>query len=223
MRVAATLTSPVVKPSRLIQDQALRPRRMPGNLGDAQQLGRILVVEDERIVALDLVRTLEDLGYAVVGSVATGEAAIARVAEAAPDIVLMDIRLAGALDGIGAADWIRKNRGIPVIFLTAHADDETLRRAKQTDPSGYLAKPFRADDLRCAIEIALHKQEIDDRLRERERWLAEALRTANHGDGGDGSARTAPSGRVAEALLGLPDDVDLGRRLDDIMHLVDGG
>jgi signal transduction histidine kinase/AmiR/NasT family two-component response regulator len=193
--------------------------------GDGPQLGRILVVEDERIVALDLVRTLEDLGYAVVGSVATGEAAIARVTETAPDIVLMDIRLAGALDGIGAADWIRKNRGVPVIFLTAHADDETLRRAKQTAPSGYLTKPFRATDLRCAIEIALHKQEIDDRLRERERWLATTLRSAkdDEDDGGDDGARSPRSGPVAEALFGWPHDEDLGRRLGDIMRLVGHG
>src|SRR4051812_48525521 len=104
---------------------------MPAEVQDREPLGRILVVEDERIVALDLVRTLEDLGYEVLDSVATGEAAIARAAELSPDIVLMDIRLAGRIDGIVAADQIRSARDVPVIYLTAHADDDTLRRAKQ--------------------------------------------------------------------------------------------
>lgn len=140
-----------------------------------EQLGRILVVEDERIVALDLVTTLGDLGYAVIGSVATGEAAIAAAQQTAADVVLMDIRLAGSIDGIQAAQQIRSHCDIPIIFLTAHADADTLRRAKDAEPFGYLIKPFKSAELRCAIEIAMHRHDIDRRLRERERWLAERV------------------------------------------------
>src|SRR3954471_14841953 len=116
---------------------------MLDNSDAGEQLGRVLVVEDERIVALDLVNTLEDLGYAVVDSVATGEAAVVRAGEIAPDVVLMDIRLAGAMGGIPAADEVRERHAIPIIFLTAHADDDTLRRAAQSEPFGYLVKPFK--------------------------------------------------------------------------------
>jgi signal transduction histidine kinase len=145
---------------------------MSASVDDREQLGRILVVEDERIVALDLVATLGDLGYVVIGSVSTGEDAVVCAQQNAPDVVLMDIRLAGTLDGIHAAQRIREVRDIPIIFLTAHADDDTLRRAKSAEPFGYLVKPFRAAELRCAIEIAMHRHDIDRRLREREHWLA---------------------------------------------------
>jgi PAS domain S-box-containing protein len=190
--------------------------------GDAgRPLGRVLVVEDERIVALDLVNTLEDLGYAVVGSVSTGEAAVARAGESAPDVVLMDVRLAGAMDGVHAADEIRKSHGIPIIFLTAHADNDTLRRAAQTEPFGYLVKPFKGAELHCAIEIAVRRHEIDTQLRARERWLASTLRSI--GDGvvaTDTAQRVTLMNPVAEALTGWCHDDALGRRLDDIMRLV---
>ena len=192
---------------------------MSADAQDREQLGRILVVEDERIVALDLVRTLEDLGYVVLDSVATGEAAIARAAELRPDAVLMDIRLAGEIDGILAADQIRSARDIPVIYLTAHADDETLRRAKQTGPSAYIVKPFKAVELRCALEIALHKHEIDSRLRARQRSLATTLRSLGNGGPADVASRGEPMVAVTDALAGWPEG-ELGQRLGAITRLV---
>jgi DNA-binding NarL/FixJ family response regulator len=131
----------------------------------------ILIVEDERLVALDLASTLKEIGYSVVGSVSTGEAAIEQAIKLCPDLVLMDIRLAGELDGIQAALQIQEKADIPIIYLTAYSDDPTLTRAKATGPFGYLVKPFRAPELRCAIEIGLHRQEIESQLRQEQKKL----------------------------------------------------
>jgi len=135
----------------------------------ARQAARILVVEDERIVALDLAATLRRLGYRVEGPVDTGERAVATARATRPDLVLMDIRLRGAMDGVAAAALISEESESPVVFLTAHSDVETLQRAKSASPYSYLIKPFRQDDLRCTIEVSLHRREVELRLRERER------------------------------------------------------
>jgi len=165
--------------------------------------GRILVVEDERIVARDLEGALTELGYVVPAAVATGEEAIERARDLQPDVVLMDIRLPGAIDGIQAATSIRAERDIPIIYLTAHSDDETLRRAMQTEPFGYLVKPFSPPQLRCAIEIALHRGEINARLRERQQWLAARLRCGESAPvGEDAAPRVSYLNLVAEALAG---------------------
>jgi light-regulated signal transduction histidine kinase (bacteriophytochrome) len=136
---------------------------------------RIMVVEDERILALDLAETLDELGYTVVGVASRGEEAIELAGRLDPQLILMDVRLAGEIDGITAAETIRDEHDVPVVFLTAHADDDTLHRATRTDASAYLVKPFKPPDLRCVIEIALHKHAADVRLRENERWLEQTL------------------------------------------------
>jgi signal transduction histidine kinase len=164
---------------------------------------RILVVEDERIVARDLASALTDLGYSVPATVATGEDAISRARDLRPDLVLMDIRLAGAIDGVQAASSVRQDQDIPVIYLTAHSDDETLRRAMQTEPVGYLVKPFSTPQLRCAIEIALNRREINTRLHQRHEWLASTLRSVGEADGSDNRGTNASClSAVAEALAG---------------------
>lgn len=122
---------------------------------------RVLVVEDESIVALDLERSLKRMGYEVVGVVQSGEDAVRKAEEARPTIVFMDIRLRGAMSGVDAAREIRRRQGIPVIYLTAYSDEETLQRAKETEPYGYLLKPFDESDLRTALEVALHKHRIE--------------------------------------------------------------
>jgi DNA-binding NtrC family response regulator len=126
---------------------------------------RVLIVEDEAIVALDIRRQLESLGYEVVGTAATSQKAREMARQSLPDIVLMDIHLADGGDGIETARQIRCDRPVPVVFLTAYADPETLTRAKETQPYGYIVKPFHEDDLRTTVEIALHKGRIDDALR----------------------------------------------------------
>ena len=127
---------------------------------------KILVVEDEVIVAEDIGFRLKKLGYIVTATVASGEEAIEKIAENRPDLVLMDIVLKGDMDGVTAAEKIRNRVDIPTVFLTAYADDQTLQRAKLTNPFGYIIKPFQQNDLRVAIEIALHRHEIETKMQE---------------------------------------------------------
>ncbi|MEQ9233706.1 hybrid sensor histidine kinase/response regulator [Coleofasciculus sp. E2-BRE-01] len=126
---------------------------------------RLLIVEDEEIVAFDIETTLQTLGYEVVGIVTTGEEAIATATQTKPDLVLMDIQLPGKLDGVEAAKEISQRLNIPVVYLTAHADQPTLKRAKITAPFGYLLKPFQEDELKTTIEIALSRHQSEERLR----------------------------------------------------------
>nr|WP_315489244.1 response regulator [uncultured Rhodoferax sp.] len=127
---------------------------------------RILVVEDEAIVARDIASQLELLGYQVVGRAVRGEDAVARALALRPDLVLMDIQLAGDMDGISAAQVLREQAMIPVVFLTAFASDETLERAKRVEPYGYILKPFSERELRTVLEMALYKCEAEAKLRE---------------------------------------------------------
>lgn len=117
---------------------------------------KILVVEDEVIISKDIQQSLKQLGYEVCGSANTGELAIELAEELSPDLILMDIVLKGKLSGVEAVEEIKKSMDIPVIFLTAYADENTLDRAKKTEPSGYITKPFKESDLKITIEIALH-------------------------------------------------------------------
>ena len=118
----------------------------------------ILIVEDEAVTAVGLKRELTALGYQVVGMADTAEDAVHAAEEHKPDLVLMDITLAGVVDGVTAATAIRGSLGLPVVFLTAHADSVTLQRAMFAGPFGYLLKPFTNDELKAAIEVALHKR-----------------------------------------------------------------
>lgn len=117
----------------------------------------VLVVEDESIVSKDIQHSLKKLGYSVVGAASTGEKAIELATSTHPDIILMDIMLKGDMNGIEAADEIRKSYSIPVIFLTAYADESTLSKAKVTEPYGYILKPFKEIDLHTTIEMAIYK------------------------------------------------------------------
>ncbi len=133
---------------------------------------RILVVEDEAIVAMALQARLENLGYAVVNVTASGEEAIVHAAELSPDLVLMDIRLAGAIDGIQAAEQIRVRYDIPVVYLTAYADQATLQRAKLTGPYSYLIKPVEESALHTAVEVALFKHGMERALKRSDQLTA---------------------------------------------------
>lgn len=121
---------------------------------------KVLIAEDEAVVALDIAHELESAGYTVVGQVSNGQAAIDSTAELRPDVVLLDITMPGEVDGIQAAEAIGKRFGTPVIFVTAHSDEATLQRAKLTRPSGYVMKPFEPNELRANIEIALHRAKV---------------------------------------------------------------
>ena len=122
------------------------------------RLPRILIVEDEPIIAADLQDRLEQLNYAVIGNVDSGEEALRHIAREQPDLILMDVQLAGVLDGVETAITIRKNYDIPLIFLTSNSDDGTFGRARQAAPRAFLSKPFRGRDLSFAIELALREE-----------------------------------------------------------------
>jgi two-component system cell cycle sensor histidine kinase/response regulator CckA len=138
---------------------------------------KILVVEDEALIAADIQQTLIGLGFEVPATVDTGAAALESVDELRPSLVLMDIKLRGKMDGIAAAAEIRSRFGTPVVFLTSHSDEATLSRAVATEPYGYLLKPFADRELRTAIIVALQKHELESRLATRERWFSTTLRS----------------------------------------------
>jgi len=129
---------------------------------------RILIAEDETIVAMDIKRRLTTLGHEVLGIVSTADDCIRFAIEQKPDLILMDIILKGKNDGIVAAEEIKANLNIPIVFLTAHSDDNTIQRAKLTEPYGYIIKPFEIKDLQSTIEIALYKYKMEARLTESE-------------------------------------------------------
>jgi len=161
---------------------------------------RILIVEDEFIVAEDLARMLKSLGYEVAGPAATAEKALNIIATSNPDLVLMDIALKGGRDGIDAAAEIRRTSNKPVIFVTALGDPGTLQRAKRSEPYGFLYKPFEQRDIYAAIETALNRHSLEKALRESEerncRAAEELQRLASHLE----SVRESERARIARQL-----------------------
>ncbi len=122
---------------------------------------RIMIVEDESIVAMGIKHKLEDLGYDVVGIVATGEGAVKTALKTVPDLILMDIVLKGDLDGIEAAQQIHKHQDTPIIYITAYSDEEVLERARITEPYGYILKPFKKSEINANIQMAIYKHKKD--------------------------------------------------------------
>jgi two-component system cell cycle sensor histidine kinase/response regulator CckA len=181
----------------------------------------ILVVEDERVIARDLQRLLQRLGYHVAALAATGPDAIAHATVHRPDLVLMDIRLQGAMDGVEAAEVIQKQFDVPVVYLTAFADDATRQRARRTAPYGYLVKPFDERTLQATIEMAFARHAHDRQMSERGQWLAAGLTTL-----GDAIVMTDVHGQItflnpaAEALLHCT-QAAIGKAIADVAILHD--
>lgn len=183
---------------------------------------RILVVEDENIVAQDIQLTLTQLGYEVPTPVASGEAVLACLEKIHPDLVLMDIHLAGKIDGITAAEHIRQQSGVPIVYLTAHSDEATFRRANITEPYGYVLKPFEERELAIAIDIALYRHEAERKLRKMEQWLTSTLKSM--GDAviaADLEGKVTFMNQIAETLTGWNNGEALGHRFDEVLRLVD--
>lgn len=132
------------------------------------QKAKIMVVEDNKIISLEIRQRLESMGYEVSSVAYTGEDAVTKATESYPDLVLMDIKLGGKMDGIEAAEKIRFLLDIPVVYLTAYSDDATLERAKVTEPFGYIVKPLEERELHSTIEISLYKHKIEKKLKESE-------------------------------------------------------
>lgn len=184
---------------------------------------RILIVEDEGLVARDLESMVRNLGYRVVGVCSSGEEAFRLINTRRPDLIIMDIVLQGRMDGIKTADEIRRHYNLPIIFLTAHTDEATFQRAKVTNPLAFLHKPVEQKELLTVIEMALYKHRIEMKLQEKEKWLSTILEGI-----ADGVIATDAHGvvtfmnPVAAALTGWKPDSGLSRRLEDIVMLYDG-
>jgi hypothetical protein len=182
---------------------------------------KVLVVEDEVIVARTIMSQLRQLGYTVTDTASSGLAAIAKAVETQPDLILMDIVLKGDMDGVTAATHIRQQVDIPIIYLTAYADDSTLQRAKVTQPYGYIVKPFTANDLRVAVELGLFKHQVAQELQENRDQLATLLRSMS-----DAVIATDVQGAItfmnpaAEGLTGWSQDEGLGRHSTEIFQLI---
>lgn len=189
-----------------------RPRQ-PFGTGSSDGAPRILVVEDERIVAADLQRMLRELGYDAYAAVSTAEKARDVAAKSPPDVVLADIRIEGPVDGIDAAFELRQQYGSAIVFLTAHADDPTVERAKRAEPSSYLVKPVSAPALKAAIELALDRRAREATTRALEYSLmetsADLLSALNHLPLAvqleDTSGRVLHVNPALRAMFGLPE------------------
>ncbi len=142
---------------------------------------KILVVEDEPVVAVDLRNSLRFLGYDVVGIAKNGQEALALVEEKRPNLVLMDIVLKGKMSGVDVTKELNKHREVPVVYLTSHTDDQTLEEAKMTEPFGFLVKPFEDIELQTAVEMALHKFKMEKQLRDNATRLTTTFRSLGDG------------------------------------------
>ena len=186
----------------------------------ADRARSVLIVEDERIVAKDLQQTLAGMGYDPFAIASSAEEAVARASERCPDVVLMDIRIKGRRDGVETAEILRQRFRVPVVYLTALADDGTIDRAKKTEPYGYLLKPVNSAALRSAIELSLYKHEMEKRLRERERWFSTTLRSvADAVITVDLAGNVSFMNPVAEQLTGVKLRDALGRPARAIVRL----
>ncbi len=184
----------------------------------------ILIVEDEWIIANDIRKSLERLGYKVPAIVSTGEEAIKKARDIRPDLVLMDIVLDGKMDGIEAARKIHSLYDIPFIFLTAHSDKRILNRAKVTEPFGYLLKPFKSREVFIVIEIALYKYRIEKKIREAQEWLSTAFNSIYDGViTTDGEGRVTYMNPVALSITGWNLEEASGKHLMKVFNIVREG
>jgi two-component system, cell cycle sensor histidine kinase and response regulator CckA len=182
----------------------------------------ILIVEDEGLIALDLRKKLEQVGYSVPMVVDNADDAILGVESLMPSLVLMDIRLRGPQDGIEAADRIRRQFHIPVMFVTAHADRDTLERARITEPFGYIVKPFHSVDFRAQIEMAIWKHKMEQKLRVSEAWLSTTFRNvADALIATDSEGNIALMNAPAAELTGWECGVSKGKPLLDVFQVFD--
>jgi len=182
---------------------------------------KILVVEDEAIVAESIRIKLKKMGYSVISTASSADEAIRKTEEYLPDLVLMDIVLQGEMDGIEAAGQIHTRFNIPVVYLTAYSDEKTLLRAKITEPFGYIIKPFKERELQVAIEISLFKHDMERKLKERNEWFSITLNSIS-----DGVIATDSKGcvqfmnTVAQSMTGWEFDMAEGKPLKEVLNIV---
>lgn len=187
----------------------------------APQPKRILVVEDELLVAEDIAECLRFRGFDVCGTAKSSDEALALAREQLPDLALMDIVIQGERDGIETAEILRSELGIPVVFLTAFSQEHILERAKSVAPLGYIVKPFEESSLISTVEVALHKSGLDEELRRSKEWFSTTLNSI-----GDGVIATDPGGRVqflnclAEKMTGWRLDQARGRKIEEVFPFI---
>jgi len=169
---------------------------------------RIMLVDDEVITTMQMEESLTPMGYDVVGSASSGAEAVDMARSLSPDLILMDIVMPGRPDGIDAAKTIKAELDVPVIFVTAYADDEFVRRARTTEPFGYVVKPFQESELRATMEIALYKKSVERRLRHSVEGLANSCQQLHEFVRHLHSTREETSGLLAHQL-----DEELGQML----------
>jgi PAS domain S-box-containing protein len=183
---------------------------------------RVLVVEDNPVVGAMIRHFLDKSGYAIAGMVTSGEEAIAVAGQCGADLALMDVELAGAMDGIEAADFIWRHCQIPVVYLTANADDETVCRAAWTEAYGYLNKPVQERELVSTIQIALSKHEAELNAQEKEKWLETTLRCISDAViAADSVGCVKLVNSAAEALTGWTQEEAIGRDLLEVFKVLE--
>ena len=183
---------------------------------------RIMIVEDEEIVAVDIRLSVEKRGYAVCATASSGLEAIQKAESTRPDLILMDIQLKGNMDGIETATRIKELYQIPIVYLTAFGEDAVLQRAKIAEPYGYITKPFVDRDLHIAIEISIYKKQAETRIKTMEHWLATVLKSI--GDAviaSDKEHQITFMNAVAERLTGWSQKDALGKKLTEILNIKD--
>jgi len=185
---------------------------------------KIIIVEDETLVSNDIRESLKNVGYKIVSIFNSGEEILNSIEELdeLPDLILMDIRLKGKIDGIKAAKEIRKKYDIPIIFLTAFCDNDTLDRAKEASPFGYIIKPYNEKELYATIEVALYKHKADKILKEREEWINAILKSI-----GDALIATDSKGHIlfmnemAEKLTGWKAEEVKGKKMNSLFKILE--
>jgi len=183
---------------------------------------RIMIVEDERIVAEDIKEGLQNMGYAVTSIAKSGEMAIRMAEKDRPDLVLMDIVLKGKMDGIETAKQFRSRFDIPVVYMSAYSDDKILERAKLTEPFGYVIKPFREKELQVNIEMGLYKHKMEKELKQSKEWFSTTLKSI--GDAViavDTNCNVVFMNPTAQLLTGWDKINGVGKKLNEIFKIVD--
>ncbi|MFB5650571.1 response regulator [Leptospira wolffii] len=182
---------------------------------------KILIVEDEGLVAQDIRHRLEQMGYPSPVIASTGEDAVDKASRLSPDLILMDIILSrGYVDGVEAAEKIRAFLDVPIIFLTASSDATTLDRAKLTEPDGYILKPFQTRELQIAIELTLYKYELDREILRQDRLVLATLREMEEGViATDESKRIFFLNPAAEKLTGWMESDAVGKPVSEIVKI----
>lgn len=182
---------------------------------------KIIIVEDEIIVAQDIKEILEKLGYEVCNIFTKGEDALNYLEKNRIDCIIMDIMLRGKIDGIDAANIIKSQFKTPIIFLTAYSDQDTLERAKLTEPYGYILKPYQEKELYTNIEIAIHKNKLERQIEENEKWISAILNSI-----GDAIIATDAKGYikfmnpVAERLTGWSVEDATGKKMNTLFRIM---